>query len=341
MDCRKIFFEDMGYEWVLKHLPFLTVVVGFLVLVSGSFFDWKIAETTGTTVLAAGVFSSLLKSYQFKGVFHQDLESIVYSEKYLGTLKNPFVVLRTLMRGQLSDRFPGWTEEYLDVVLQEYVPTNHTYYIEDIERRLHVTRDENDVDFLLLEDVVTCRYYPDSTAGDHKYSIPARIRKAAVKGDQFFDSLTIEVDGIDCTAAISESEPVEINEGGERLLLFERSLLLPKTERERPYYDIIRRSRRRQNIAEDPHMRVYAQSFIKGYALRISGLDELLDQGVCCEFINSGVRVNFLDHNGNDEVPSDLNGDFYRYTPELILPRQGYILAFIVRGQQGGEAENA
>ena len=51
--------------------------------------------------------------------------------------------------------------------------------------------------------------------------------------------------------------------------------------------------------------------------------------------------MNFLDHNGNDEVPSDLNGDFYRYTPELILPRQGYILAFIVRGQQGGEAENA
>ncbi|MEO0437396.1 MAG: hypothetical protein AAF098_10850 [Pseudomonadota bacterium] len=97
-----------------------------------------------------------------------------------------------------------------------------------VERRLQVAIDDDDPRFLVLKDTVTCKYYPDNSPGKHVYAIPAIVRKEAIAGDHFFDELSIEVDGVDITETISESDQESVERDRDRLLPFKRSLALPK-----------------------------------------------------------------------------------------------------------------
>jgi vacuolar-type H+-ATPase subunit I/STV1 len=85
MEVKKSRWEIVG-EFILENLPWIFIIIGIASLLLG-FIDFgpgrflstlpNILKTIGSTILGSGIFASVLKSFQFTGVFKKAVAQVI------------------------------------------------------------------------------------------------------------------------------------------------------------------------------------------------------------------------------------------------------------------------
>lgn len=122
---------------LLNNIFWISIIVGLLLLwASTSFFTDPrfvgISEKMGLTILSSGVFAVILKSFQFTGLFREEIEKVILSSKFLEK-RNDLPELWKLISSQIyKQKFPEINEDLQSIILDEYFPVSHKVYYENM-----------------------------------------------------------------------------------------------------------------------------------------------------------------------------------------------------------------
>lgn len=122
---------------LLSNVFWISIIVGLLLLwtSTGFFTDPRyigISEKMGLTILSSGVFAVILKSFQFTGLFREEIEKVILSSKFLEK-RNDLPELWKLISSQIyKQKFPEINEELQSIILDEYFPVSHKVYYENL-----------------------------------------------------------------------------------------------------------------------------------------------------------------------------------------------------------------
>ncbi|MCF8793625.1 hypothetical protein [Xanthomonas campestris] len=93
----------------------------------------------GTALLSGGVFAWLTKVAQINGVFREELERVIYSERHALCRKDVGDLWAGVTRALHNDSFRGIEEKIYAAIKNSYLPTNKDFYYEDLDRMVQVT----------------------------------------------------------------------------------------------------------------------------------------------------------------------------------------------------------
>ena len=128
----------------IASIPYIALILGFTFFFFGTFatFDshlWKeFWSGLGKTILASGIFALLLKTFQFMGVFKEELKKVVYDAKFLANRKDLEEVWEEVSRVMFKNKFPKISKEITHDIGHLYFPTEHVLYYDDYRQIIEI-----------------------------------------------------------------------------------------------------------------------------------------------------------------------------------------------------------
>lgn len=244
-------------DWLIpfvKRYLFLVCVVAGLTLVFIDVFafapatpsPWKqLFHVLGTTILAGGVFASLVKSYQFMGVFREDISlAVTKPELYLSD-KHIVSVWKNLAKCIYKNKFPELNEEIISSIADKYLPVNHNHYKKDHTTNIKITNPGID-DFIDIEETNTLTLVPSDAVKEVFFRFTSRIPLAGATDDQTFYRIN-KLDVSDDKGISHNIEPEFKQETLDDALRTQWSITLPKNNHYKISYTISKRMSLRTN----------------------------------------------------------------------------------------------
>ncbi len=174
---------DIFKKWLLENLPWLFVIFGIISLLMG--YNKMLPQngadnilnnlpealkTIGTTVLGAGIFAAILKSFQFTGIFQKAVAQVIYSSDYLRKQDRKYLenTWRQVSQALFTSKFPKVKDDMEAVMLKSYFPIDHNYYYESLQvsySDLELT-EENGEPFISFEQHIKANIIPLEKNGD-------------------------------------------------------------------------------------------------------------------------------------------------------------------------------
>lgn len=100
----------------------------------------------GKTILASGIFASILKLMQISGVFKQELEKLIFEPRFLKNRKDIPAYWDKISQELCENRFPNINKKLLADVKEAYLPIKENIYYDEQEHVIEITLNENGKD---------------------------------------------------------------------------------------------------------------------------------------------------------------------------------------------------
>ena len=91
----------------------------------------RLIEKLSFAVASSGVFAAVLKSLQFQGIFKEEIESIILSDKFIKERKDKEKLWRSVSRAIYKKKYPKISKELNNIIFNEYFPRKRKYYYDD------------------------------------------------------------------------------------------------------------------------------------------------------------------------------------------------------------------
>jgi hypothetical protein len=294
-------------------LPWLTIIVGVVLLTYGHFADFSSAElqkyTTdiGKTILAGGFFAVLLKTYQFMGVFKDELSKIVWETKYLANRHDLHSVWEDVSKLLFRNKFPGINHEITRDVKNLYFPTEHIGYYDNYKQTLNIDLIDPDAKIVKVTQQSEYTVYPSDAGSKVKLVLNNTLLFNRSRDEVSFRVMSVMVNGSKHKCTPKSVEKDRKLHTGIELELSGCASYKVETEFEKTYClkhdDII--GFRKDTLIHDFNLKI----FTKGVEITF------LSAGTLNEFKRSAVKkVDFAE---------------YEYKG-IIYPKQGYMI--FIRG---------
>lgn len=206
--------RDRLRQAVVTAMPIILGIVGVVLLGWGyslaggdasALNRQKLLYTIGSAVLSGGIFASVLKSFQFLGIFQEAMENIVFSnQRWLGSLSD--ARLRTLWsdatQAIVTKGFPRLSASLGKEVLDEVIPKLGDYYYTKMFRRLELVGFDTTTGVLEMaeEYELAIHAYTAETEIPYKFGLrgnwasqmpkrPAEIRHLTINGKDQISSV--------------------------------------------------------------------------------------------------------------------------------------------------------
>lgn len=133
----------------LRNISWIFIIVGLLLIM---FSLWNnldnqlsdIVNKIGFTILTSGVFAAIMKSFQFIGIFKQEIENVILESKFIEKRNDLPDLWKKISRSIYKKKFPEISDELQEIILSSYFPTNHDYYYTDAVISINVVEFDND-----------------------------------------------------------------------------------------------------------------------------------------------------------------------------------------------------
>lgn len=163
----------------------------------------------GIAALSGGVFSSLLKSYQFMGIFQEALFKIVFSTEFLKNRRDLPHIWEGVSRVLYNEKFPQISKRIEKAVFETYFPTKFEYYYQDYHHELSINLIDGWDDYVEVYENTRFFIIPNSIDTEIDLNYGGILDK--VPGDELtcYELLKFEVNKknfIDQCEIINESE---------------------------------------------------------------------------------------------------------------------------------------
>jgi len=162
----------------------LTFVIVVLLVKYGvthtAFFN--ISLTIASAVLSGGVFTWLTKTAQIKGVFREDMESIVYSTEHALVRKDVDKLWANVTRALYSSAFAPIENKIYDAIRAVYLPKNNEFYYQDLTREVSISVIDFEKQIVDVEVFASATLIPSAAKAsiDRVYSISVDSRATAM-----------------------------------------------------------------------------------------------------------------------------------------------------------------
>ncbi|MCB0746788.1 MAG: hypothetical protein KDC90_04925 [Ignavibacteriae bacterium] len=267
-------------------------------------------EKLSFAVASSGVFAAVLKSLQFQGIFKEEIEAIILSDKFIEERNDKEKLWRSVSRAIYKKKYPKISKELNNIIFDEYFPKKRKYYYDDY--RVTITIKELTEEGVIKFDQ-TISYKVIMQTGEKVANIVG-----AYTIDKLDDNSTVEnindrkyfkVDDIDIMSELN------INSSENE---FETTTEYSTVVKDKPEFTIEMKDYREYNIFED-NVKIFRTSAItKEMNVSITYPDNMHVQ-----FFNIGVIQEFQKvHIGHKNCISRTHKN------GLILPNQGFGMSF-------------
>ncbi|MDR3680190.1 MAG: hypothetical protein P4L41_09505 [Flavipsychrobacter sp.] len=131
-------------EVIRVGFPYIVLALGLVMTVLGMAGTFKISlanetiASIGKVFLGTALFTFMIKSFQYSGVFKAELTKIIFEPQYLETKKDLPIYWDKLSRVLFEDKFKGISHKLLTDIRDKYLPTNSIMYYEDSEHVIEI-----------------------------------------------------------------------------------------------------------------------------------------------------------------------------------------------------------
>ena len=319
-------------EFVKKYIIWLLIFVGLSLFIIGQFNVFglhkgasELLKGLGNTILASGIFSAVLKSFQFLGIFEEEIVKILRSPSNIEHVKAEFSKLlytedglryveiqpiwRELTRQIYENKFPKISDEISAIIVKQYLPVQHLYYYEDFRTSISVRLISDDyLDITETSEFIIVPSEPSQKVS-HVYKAGATIESDKSELS-FFKLKSLVVDGEEYRdSQILQS--TEYSEKDRQMLGYSLDLLGSES------YNVKREFKKRYPLKGNSVKQVIGADFMKRVSVHVSFSDNMN-----VYFHPVGTPQQFRDR-------SQAHDDFVEFEcREVLFPFQGYRLTF-------------
>lgn len=144
-----------GMSWILPLLGILGYTLAYTVPHIEETGDIKeVIIKISDVLVIGGVVGFLSNATHFFGIFKSELESIIYSDRYLGIRKDISEIWDKVSAEMLERRFPDIHKDLFGIIKDHYFCKNEHSYYNDYRILTEVVFDPQDNNFLLVTDYI-------------------------------------------------------------------------------------------------------------------------------------------------------------------------------------------
>ena len=151
-------YINLFFDWIknfYKNFYFIALfLLGVLLVYLNSFFKDETLELVAKAILTSGVFTTALKSFQFTGIFKEELGKVISSNEFLNNLKEDRLlkVWNSTTEIICERRFPEISDKLFEFVRDNYLTKGLDYYYPDIQLTIELDYYKNDEKYVLSKE---------------------------------------------------------------------------------------------------------------------------------------------------------------------------------------------
>jgi hypothetical protein len=219
----------MNNAWWLKRLkdfsdlikrgfPYIVLSLGLILTIFGEIQIFKnevvnrVVASLGKVFLGSGLFTFMIKSFQYTGIFKEELTKVIFEPKYIENRKDLAKYWTKLSKELFKDKFPAISEQLLNDIRNKYMPTNHIIYYDNVEHLIQIRLDNPSTGESTLERQYTLTAIPENPNECHTYgfsvNVPYKENESEVSFETEIYINNIKIDQSDFREISSETQPV-------------------------------------------------------------------------------------------------------------------------------------
>ena len=314
----------LSMESIIRYVPFFMLLIGGYLLLLGS--DNNVSDydsfyiATGQAVLAGGVFAVILKSFQYIGVFKEELEKIIYTEEFL-TVRNDLEQLwKKVSTAIYQKKFPKLSKHLHGTIMKEYLPTNQDYYYDDYRYSGKVDWFDAEKTTLELVEQVKVNIVPASPDTTIVYEFIHTAIKGEGASETMLELEKLKINDKDYSSDdILKIEYFKDEQGSDCV---RHSFLVELTGCD--VYKVTRVLKKKVSLALDPYARVAGSKFVLNSQVKVSAVPD----DIKVQFISLGTTADYKDAGLHPDYQDKTRCQVDKRFKGLLFPRQGYVLYY-------------
>lgn len=307
--------KSLFIDFICRYLFIVLIILG-VTCICIEFFAYPQTERpiskqlfhiAGTTALISGAFASLLKSYQFIGIFKEELADVVtHPEEYLPKSKLQST-WKKIAHKLYCNKFPAINDELQSKIEEYYFPTSHNHYKSDHTIDLTVTYDESS-NFITVDEITRMTLYPDNNTESFTFRSTSTIPLLSENDNQTnYTIIEFTLDKSNITSTLKSNLNKKRND---KKLKSTWEVTLPRSDTR---HDICYHLKKIMSLETNPSFGFTTNTFINGLTVIIRYPEQLLD----IDFFPVGTLSSFGGLHSQ-------KGMLTKYYKGLIFPKQGF-----------------
>ncbi len=167
----------------IKYFTFWVFIFGIAIYTMGYFKIWDLtyiwlydfAKTGGSIFMSSAVFMGIVKSYQFTGIFKDELRKVVFAEDHLSKRNDIDNIWENITLQLCNQKFKKISNKLQKIVKQYYLPIEDDYYYKNTKLVVEIEHNEDNAGYInVVEEYTTTINIEDSEKIDFHFtsSIP-------------------------------------------------------------------------------------------------------------------------------------------------------------------------
>lgn len=135
---------EKARNWIFKNLTWILLVLSLIsfIISSNQLFSNEvnsIIEKAGLSMLTSGIFTAVLKSLQFTGIFKEEITKVMTGTAFIENRNDLPQLWKDISKSLYKRKFPKISDILEDKILNTYLPTTASFYYEDYNVSINVT----------------------------------------------------------------------------------------------------------------------------------------------------------------------------------------------------------
>ncbi|MCZ8368179.1 hypothetical protein [Flavobacterium sp.] len=146
--------------WIFKNLTWILIVLSLLcfIISLNDIFSPRvnsILDKAGLGMLTSGIFTAILKSLQFTGIFKEEITKVMTSTSFIENRNDLPQLWKDISKSLYNRKFPKISDLLEDKILNTYLPTNSSFYYEDYNVSINIKEINDNFEIFYTQ---TCQY---------------------------------------------------------------------------------------------------------------------------------------------------------------------------------------
>ena len=167
----------------------------------------SIIRSIGAAFVGSGVFTAIIKSSEYTSIFSKVISEIIWSKKYIDQRTDKRKIWSMVSKSMYEEKFSAISDDIEEIIVDQYFPTNHNFYLEDEEFTMNISSIANNEHFWIQEETFKVKLKPTNANETIKYKIGGDIDLPDDPNIEDITNYTVDLITIDNEAVTNENNP--------------------------------------------------------------------------------------------------------------------------------------
>jgi len=307
----------------IKYFAFWILLLGFIIYSIGYFnvFDlpykwiYDFAKTGGSIFMSSAVFMGIVKSYQFTGIFKEELRKVIFAEDYLKKRTDIDDIWKNLTLQLCKQKFKRISNKLQKIVKKYYLPIEDEYYYKDTKLNVEIEHHPNKAGYInVVEEFKTTIIIEDSEKIDYLYTSSIPFPNEETPTTYFkLSELTLNETNVEW------EKGKELKESSTNNILSNKFHKELKCDKEKKEYVVYRKTEKCYALSENPYMGRTASALYENYNVHFT-----YPKDMGFDWLGMGVLGKWKIKRSENSVCKTLKANY----DGLMFKNQGFLLIF-------------